>query len=146
MKYTLLIYFVITSLAMLFRPDFMSMTVVAIGIYAVVNPHSVRREQFRLLVIFVLITFVYDLVFLLFLRSIEDEDEVNSQMAINVRRLAYFFCWISFALRPVVLLVFWKNSLNFTKYYRKHGDLGNTLGSGAQTQGQNTEEYELARI
>ena len=67
-------------------------------------------------------------------------------MAINVRRLAYFFCWISFALRPVVLLVFWKNSLNFTKYYRKHGDLGNTLGSGAQTQGQNTEEYELARI
>jgi len=54
-------------------------------------------------------------------------------MAINVRRLAYFFCWISFALRPVVLLVFWKNSLNFTKYYRKHGDLGNTLGSGAQT-------------
>jgi hypothetical protein len=78
MKYTLLIYFVITSLAMLYRPDFMSITVVAIGIYAVLNPHFIKREQFRLLVVFVFITFVYDLVFLLFLRSIEEEDEINS--------------------------------------------------------------------
>ncbi len=72
-----------------------------------------------MLVLLSFVSFVYDLVFLIFLHSSEADDESDAELAVNVRRFAYFFAWISFALRPVVVLVFWKVSLEFRKHFRK---------------------------
>jgi len=44
-----------TSFAMFYRPDFMSMTAVSLGIYAVTNPNVFKRKTFRMLVAFMMI-------------------------------------------------------------------------------------------
>jgi hypothetical protein len=46
-KIVLLIYLVLTSFAMFFRPDFTSITAVVLGIYAVQNPENITRFLFR---------------------------------------------------------------------------------------------------
>jgi len=61
------------------------------------------------------VTFVYDLVYILFLKDNEATDAEFSDMMSGVRRFAYFFFWISFLLRPVVIIVLWKDSLDFNK-------------------------------
>jgi hypothetical protein len=74
-----------------------------------------------MLVIFLFISFIYDLIFLVFIHDSEAEDELDSNMAVNVRRFAYFFAWISFAFRPIVILIFWKDSLDYRRIIRKKG-------------------------
>lgn len=73
-KVVLLTYLVITSFAMFYRPDFMSMTAIMIGIYTVMIPHGIKRSVFRMLVIFLLISFFYDLVYLVFLHDSDADD------------------------------------------------------------------------
>jgi hypothetical protein len=106
---------------MFYRPDMMSITVCMLGIYIIQNPAQIARRHFRMLVLFSFVSFVYDLVFLLFLHSSDADDESDAQLAVNVRRFAYFFAWVSFAFRPVVVLVLWKVSLNFRQHFRKGG-------------------------
>lgn len=73
-KAILLIYLIITQFSMYYRPDFMSCTAVAIGIYAVMNPHNITRQLFRILVVFLFITFIYDFIYLIFIHSSEAVD------------------------------------------------------------------------
>jgi hypothetical protein len=127
----LCIYLVLTSLSMLLRPDFLSVTACALGIYATECPQNVKRSMFRLLVLLVAITFIYDIVFLLFIHDSEQEDNSAGGMQTNLRRFAYFFTWISFFFRPVVILVLWKVSLDFRKIMRnKIGGGRNATGAG----------------
>ena len=63
-------------------------------------------------------------------------------MAINVRRFAYFFAWISFAFRPIVILVIWKDSLAFRKIIRQKSEMPGSSNQGGMT----SEELELHRI
>lgn len=74
----LLIYFVLISLSSLLRPDFLSLTACTIGIYATENPQNIKRSLFRMLVIFVLMTFVYDFVFLFFIHNSDADDAENA--------------------------------------------------------------------
>jgi len=46
------------------RADFMSITCVTMGIYAVQCPEYFRRRDFRILVLTTLLSFFYDLIFL----------------------------------------------------------------------------------
>ena len=55
---------------MLARPDFLSVAVITAAMFAIENPQFVERKHFRLLVAFTIITFVYDLVFLFFIRDV----------------------------------------------------------------------------
>lgn len=128
---------------MYYRPDFMSCTAVAIGIYAVMNPHNITRQLFRILVVFLFITFIYDFIFLIFIHNSESEDQADSNLAVNVRRFAYFFAWISFAFRPIVMLIIWKDSLDFRKIIRQKSEMG---GGSIQGGGMSSEELELHRI
>ena len=96
-----------------------------------------------MLVLFVTLTFVYDTVFLFFIHDSESDDNQFSGMQINVRRFSYFFVWISYFFRPVVILVLWKDSLDFRKIFRNK--------AGAAKQGdpsvnQSNPDMELARI
>ena len=75
-----------------------------------------------MLVVFLFISFVYDLIFLVFLHDSAADDELDSNMAVNIRRFAYFFAWLSFAFRPIVILVLWKVSLEFRRIIRQKGN------------------------
>lgn len=114
--------------AMFYRPDFMSMTAISIAAYIVINPAGSKRSDFRLLVVFLFVSFVYDLIFLVFLHDSEADDALDSNMAINVRRFAYFFSWLSFAFRPVVILILWKVSLHFRRIVRGKQNGQNSTG------------------
>jgi hypothetical protein len=59
---------------MFLRPDFLSVTACALGIYATECPQTIKRHLFRMLVLFVVVTFIYDIVFLMFIHDAETED------------------------------------------------------------------------
>ena len=73
-KAALLVYFGLTMLSMIARPDFLSLVVITLGIFAMECPNYITRRTFRMLVGLALLTFVYDLVFLLFIRDVQAED------------------------------------------------------------------------
>jgi len=73
----LMVYFVITIFSDFYRPDFMSTTAVSIGFYIVTNTDRSKRSDFRLLVMFLLVTFVYDLIFLVFVHDEKADEEEN---------------------------------------------------------------------
>lgn len=58
-------------------------------------------------------------------------------MAIPVRRFSYFFCWLSFAFRPFVIAVFWKDSLDFRNIIRGKSSLENKSGLSTIQSEQN---------
>lgn len=43
-------------------------------------------------------------------------------MSRDVGNVAYIAVWISFVLRPVIILVFWRGTLNFRKDIRQKGE------------------------
>jgi hypothetical protein len=146
-KLVLLVYFVLTIFSMFYRPDFMSITAVSIGGYILINTSGSRRSDFRLLVLFLFISFVYDLIFLIFLHDSEADDELDSHMADNVRRFAYFFAWLSFAFRPAVILVLWKVSLHFRSIVRqKNGGAESADGQFGSSNDLRSDELQLAKI
>ena len=70
-----------------------------------------------------LLTFLYDLVFLLFIRDVQAEDMEFQGMQVNISRFAYLFVWLSFLFRPVVIVLLWKDSRDFRRIIRgKSGD------------------------
>jgi len=106
----------------------MSLSVCCLGIYSIQNPDNITRSLFRMLVVFTVISFIYDLIYLLFIHDSSAIDAEFGEMQTGVRMFAYFFCWISLGFRPVVILVLWKDSLDFRKIVRHKQD---SMGSGA---------------
>jgi len=93
--------------------------------------------------VFSVISFVYDLVYLLFIHNSEAVDAEFGEMQASVRKFAFFFFWISFAFRPVVILVLWKDSLDFRKILKHKQD---STGSAASGDNMQNNDLELARI
>jgi len=73
MQGVLAIYLVLTMLAALYRPNLIGSTVCAVGIFMVLNPGSVRLLHFRALSVVIVLTWVYDFIWLFFLNDAEDE-------------------------------------------------------------------------
>ena len=121
-KVTLIVYLVVTCFSCYYRPDFMSLTAITMGIYAVECPHFFRRWVFRLLVVFMVLTMVFDFLHLVILHDSGEDDEMDCDLTKNVRRFSYFFAWVSFLMRPIVILVFWKDSLDFMKIIKQRSD------------------------
>jgi len=114
----LVIYLILTTFSMFLRPEFLSITAIALGIYVTECPKNVKWSTFRYLVCMVVLTFLYDLIFLLILHDSESDDQQNMGMMTNLRRFAYFFAWISLLFRPIVIMVLWKDSLDCRRILR----------------------------
>lgn len=118
-KYAIFIYLVVTCFSCYYRADFLSMTVIALTIFAVELPHFFRRSTFRKLVGLCAVTFVYDFIHLFFMHDSRVDDEADGGMQRGVRTFSYFFAWISFLLRPIICIILWKDSLHFLEFIRK---------------------------
>lgn len=134
-KIVLLIYLVLTCFSGFYRNDFMSLTAISLGIFAVECPSFFRRWIFRLLVAFIFLTFVFDIVHLIFLHDSREDDEADSGIAIGVRRFSYLFAWLSFLFRPVVIAVFWKDSLDYLSIIKCTEPEQNTVLDAMQKYG-----------
>jgi len=131
-KYVLFIYLVITCFSSFMRPDFMNLTAIAIGIYVVELPHAFRRWVFRVLVVFLLICFIYDIDDVIFMHSSEEDDDADGGVQGHVRIFSKLFTWLSLIFRPIVIIVFWKDSLDFMKIIRGQ----NLGGAGVHSEVQ----------
>jgi len=127
---------------MLARPDFLSLAVVSVGFFALECPNYITRRAFRMLVVMALFTFIYDFVFLLFVRDVQAEDMEFQGMQVNVRRFAYLFVWLSVLFRPIIVVLLWKDSRDFRRIIR--GKSG--TASGSNTSGADNQDLELARV
>ena len=85
----------------------------------------------------IVVSWVWDFLYLFIFTSTADEDEEDGGMEYSVRRFSRLFSYISFFFRIIVVAVFWKVSLEFSKIIRKQAPLS---ASG------NDEEADLNRI
>lgn len=76
----------------------------------------------------VFISWVWDFFYLFWFTSASAEDDEDGGMEYNVRRFSRLFSYISFFFRLVVLLVFWKDSVDFSKIIRKKNPLQSQEG------------------
>lgn len=126
---------------MITRPDFLSLVIVSLGYFSLECSAYISRRTFRMLVLFAMVSFLYDLIFLLLIRDVQAEDMEFQGMQVNVHRFAYIFVWLSFLFRPVVIIILWKDSREFRKIIRSK-----TASNSAEQERADTEELELARI
>lgn len=115
----LMAYFIMTVFSSLMRPDFLSLTCIALAYMAANEPLRFGRRVFRIVVGMLVATFVYDLIWLFIIRSSQAEDVENGGQGGLIRGLSIMMAYISFFFRIVVIAVFWKVSLNYSKIIRQ---------------------------
>ena len=71
----------------------------------------------------ILVSWVWDFLYLFLFTSTADEDDEDGGMEYTVRRFSRMFSYISFFYRIIVLIVFWKDSADFSKIIRKKNPL-----------------------
>lgn len=108
-------YFLLTCFSSLMRPDFMSLTCIGIAFLSINEPIRYGRRVFRAVVAMLLTTFVYDALWLLWLRSSSAEEIENGGNGWFIRWFSSLNAYLSFFFRIIVIAVFWKVSLNYRK-------------------------------
>jgi hypothetical protein len=97
------------------RPDFLSLTCIALAFVAISMPELQGRRSFRIVTAYLAVTFVYDFIWLLLIRDSEAEDAENGGLGGFIRGIGSLCMIISFFFRIIVFSVFWKVSLNYVK-------------------------------
>ena len=74
-------------LLMLKRPAFVNITVAALAFYVLENPQNISRQTFRGLVLLIVLSWVYDFIWLFFIdASVSEEDEEDGGNEYKLRR------------------------------------------------------------
>ena len=108
------IFLILTMIQMLKRPVFLSLTVAAIALYVLEYPQTIQRNTFRGLVALLAISWVYDFITLFLIESsASEEDEEDGGNEYKLRRFTRLFSYISLIFKVIVVLVFWKDSMDF---------------------------------
>lgn len=99
---------------MLKRNCFLSLTVAAVAIYVLNNPAAVSRQTFRGLVLMIALSWVYDFISLFVIEpSASEEDEEDGGNEYKLRRFVRLISYITLIFKVILVLVFWKDSLDF---------------------------------
>ena len=88
------------------------MTVCALGFYFLSYPENVRKWQFRMLVLFCVLSIAQDVFWFVLNRDVDD-DEDDGGVEHSVKSFARKVSYLSFIWRFIVALILWKVSLNF---------------------------------
>ena len=114
------IFLLLTCIQMLKRNCFLSLTVAALALYVLNNPNTITRQTFRGLVLLIALSWVYDFVSLFLIEgSASEEDEEDGGNEYKLRRFVRLFAYISLLFKVIVVLVFWKDSLDFRNIIRQ---------------------------
>ena len=96
------------------RNCFLSLTVGALALYVLEYPEVITRQTFRGLVLLIVISWVYDFLQLFMLdASVSEEDEEDGGNEYKLRRFTRLLSYIALIFKVIVVLVFWKDSLDF---------------------------------
>jgi cell division protein FtsW (lipid II flippase) len=95
------LYTLITVLVLFFRPDFINLTVCVIALFMMFNTDRITRFRFRLLVLGIFITLLYDpfWFYMKFKSYSEDNPKDSRSNEINIRRFSLLMSIASYILR-----------------------------------------------
>ena len=82
------------------------------GFYFLSYPENVRRSQFRMLVLLIVLSIIQDIFWFVINRDAED-DEDDGGVERSVKTFARKVSYISFAWRILLAIILWKDSLDF---------------------------------
>lgn len=82
------------------------------GFYFLSYPENVRRSQFRMLVLLIVLSIAQDIFWFVINRDAED-DEDDGGVERSVKTFARKVSYLSFAWRILVAIILWKDSLDF---------------------------------
>ena len=96
-KIVLGIYTVLTCFVLFFRTDFINLTVCTTGIYMIMNTDKIRRWTFRLLVLGIFMSLLYDLFWFMF----QDyaNETTDGGMEKNIKSFSLSMSYLSFFFR-----------------------------------------------
>ena len=108
------IFTCLTMLLMFKRPAFVNITVAALALYVLDNPQNISRQTFRGLVLLLVLSWAYDFIWLFFIdASVSEEDEEDGGNEYKLRRFIRLLSYIALMFKVILVLVFWKDSLDF---------------------------------
>ena len=113
------IFLALVILNMLKRPAMISLTVGCLAMYVLHNTHNISRQTFRGFVLLIAVSWLYDAVCLMVIEpSASDEDLEDGGHEWKIRRFTKLTTYILFLWKVIVCLIFWKDSLDFSKIVR----------------------------
>ena len=70
----LAIYFLVTLMASIYSPDFISLTIITVGFFSMHDPLYITRRIFRLLLVLTLVSFLSTVTWLVYFHSEEADN------------------------------------------------------------------------
>jgi hypothetical protein len=102
--YLLWIYTVLTNLVLFHRSDFINLTVCVVAIYMMFNTSTITRTRFRMLVLGIFITLVWDLIWFSLKHSEYSDDlKHDGGNERGIRTFSLYMSYISFIVRVSLL-------------------------------------------
>lgn len=97
-KVVLGIYTVLTCFSLFFRTDFLNVTVCTSAIYMILNTDKVKKWTFKVLVLGIILSQIYDLVWFLFIQDFNNDSQ-DGGVEKAVRRFSLTVSYLSFFFR-----------------------------------------------
>jgi hypothetical protein len=105
--YLLWIYTGLTLIVMLQRSDFINLTVCCIALFLMFNTQRITKNLFKVLVLSIIMTLVYDLIwFYLKHKEFSDESKNDGGLSTNLKRIVLMTSYISFLVRVSIVVEF----------------------------------------
>ena len=110
-----LLFTIITCLVHFYKADFVNLTVCTIAIHLLTNAKEVRPEQFRYLVAGTILSFIYDIVWLLmrFRDMTGDNIEEDGGVESSVRNFSFAMTFVSLIFKVIMSFVYWMASMRY---------------------------------
>lgn len=94
------LYTILTLFVMMSRPDFFNLTICTVGLYMMFHTERISKLRFKMLVVGIFITLIYDVIWFAFKHTeYSEEPKADASNEINVRRFSLMMSYASFILR-----------------------------------------------
>ena len=108
------IFLIITLLIHFYKADFVNLTVCTVAIYVLSNAKDAQPKHFRYLVAGTIISFAYDIFWMLLRGSdMSGDDEESGNVEAAIRKFSLFMVWIGLVCKVIMTFVYWMASMRF---------------------------------
>ena len=109
-----IIFTIITCLVHFYKADFVNLTVCTVAIHMLSNPKDVKPTQFRYLVAGTILSFAYDILWLVMRGpDMAGDDEEDGGVEQSIRKFSLFMTIIAMVFKFIMTFVYWMASMRF---------------------------------
>lgn len=109
-----IVFLIVTLLVHFSKADFVNLTVATVAIYLLTNANDAQQKHFRYLVAGTILSFVYDLLWLI-LRGgdLAGDDEEDGGVEAGIRKFTLIMTIIGLVFKVIMTFVYWMASMRF---------------------------------